>query len=77
MYLFFFTDVAGMLPLPRTNQVVFEYSSGRAVPRLKEPHHLYGLSGNVSQTLPRWPLECEVILGEVFHVGESLQAIII
>ncbi|XP_067090443.1 cytosolic carboxypeptidase 2-like [Osmerus mordax] len=61
-------DVAAMLPLPRTNQVVFEYLSGRAVPRLKEPHHLYGLSGNVSQTLPRWPLECEVILGEVFHV---------
>uniref|UniRef100_A0A8C8C7K1 Peptidase M14 domain-containing protein n=1 Tax=Oncorhynchus tshawytscha TaxID=74940 RepID=A0A8C8C7K1_ONCTS len=61
-------DVSRVSPLPRTTQVVFEIQSGRAVPRLREPRHLYGVSGHVSQTLPRWPHEWEVIPGEIQHI---------
>ncbi|XP_028970678.2 cytosolic carboxypeptidase 2 isoform X2 [Esox lucius] len=58
----------GVSPLPRTTQLVFEIQSGRAVPRLREPRHLYGVSGHLSQTLPRWPRECEVIPEEIRHI---------
>ncbi|XP_041692866.2 cytosolic carboxypeptidase 2 isoform X2 [Coregonus clupeaformis] len=61
-------DVSRVSPLPRTTQVVFEIQSGRAVPRLREPRHLYGVSGHVSQTLPRWPHKWEVIPGEIEHI---------
>ncbi|KAL0968753.1 hypothetical protein UPYG_G00271250 [Umbra pygmaea] len=60
--------VSGISPLLRTNQVVFEVRSGRSVPRLREPLHLYGASGHLSQTLPRWPNECEVIPEDVQHI---------
>ncbi|XP_063053697.1 cytosolic carboxypeptidase 2-like isoform X2 [Engraulis encrasicolus] len=53
---------------PKTTQVVFEIQSGRTVPRLSEPRHLYGSSGHVCQTLSRWPKECEVIQEEINHI---------
>ncbi|XP_048112703.1 cytosolic carboxypeptidase 2-like isoform X3 [Alosa alosa] len=61
-------DVNGVAQLPKTTQVVFEIHSGRPVPRLCEPRHLYGVSGHLSQTLSRWPKECEVIPEEIHHI---------
>ena len=64
------TDATGAAQLPKTTQVVFEIQSGRSVPRLCEPRHLYGVSGHVSQTHSRWPKECVVIQEDIHHIGE-------
>lgn len=66
----FHTDLASVPSIPRTTQVFFEIQSGRVVPRLREPPRLYGVSGHMSQTVPRWPQECEVIPEEIHHIGE-------
>ncbi|XP_076863755.1 cytosolic carboxypeptidase 2-like isoform X2 [Brachyhypopomus gauderio] len=58
----------GTSSLLRTTQVLFESLSGRVLPGLCEPRHLYGLSGDGAQGLPRWPQECEVIPEEVHHI---------
>ncbi|XP_072529757.1 cytosolic carboxypeptidase 2-like [Salminus brasiliensis] len=56
-------EFIGVSTIPRTTQVVFEYQSGRVLPRLREPCHLYG-----PHVLPRWPRECEVIPEEIHHI---------
>lgn len=68
------TDGISVVQLPKTTQVFFEIQSGRPVPRLCEPRHLYGVSGHVSQTLSRWPKECEVIQEEIHHIGEKINS---
>ncbi|XP_023673617.2 cytosolic carboxypeptidase 2-like [Paramormyrops kingsleyae] len=57
-----------MRSLPRSTQLVFGFQSGRAVPRLREPRHLYGVAGHASQVLSRWPKECEVIGEKIRHI---------
>ncbi|KAK1168785.1 cytosolic carboxypeptidase 3-like [Acipenser oxyrinchus oxyrinchus] len=54
--------------LPRTTQVVFDFQSGKAVPRLKEPRNLYGVTGWGPRNMPRWPQECEVIPDKIHHI---------
>ncbi|XP_066543208.1 cytosolic carboxypeptidase 3 [Amia ocellicauda] len=54
--------------LPRTTQVVFDFQSGKAVPHLREPPNLYGVTGQGAQTVSRWPHECEVIPDEIHHI---------
>ncbi|MGH0143939.1 UNVERIFIED_CONTAM: hypothetical protein FKN15_011940, partial [Acipenser sinensis] len=54
--------------LPRTTQVVFDFQSGKAVPRLREPRNLYGVTGLGPRNMPRWPQECEVIPDKIHHI---------
>ncbi|XP_069048451.1 cytosolic carboxypeptidase 2 isoform X3 [Lepisosteus oculatus] len=54
--------------LPRTTQVVFDFQSGKVIPRLREPRRLYGVTGPGPHSLSRWPQECEVIPEEIHHI---------
>ncbi|MGH0115600.1 UNVERIFIED_CONTAM: hypothetical protein FKN15_037923 [Acipenser sinensis] len=54
--------------LPRTTQVVFDFQSGKAVPRLREPRSLYGVTGLGPRNMPRWPQECKVIPDKIHHI---------
>ncbi|XP_069808017.1 cytosolic carboxypeptidase 3 isoform X2 [Dendropsophus ebraccatus] len=52
----------------KTNQIVYEYHSGRKVARLREPRDLYGVSSNSFYQLPRWPYECQVLKERIEHI---------
>ncbi|XP_040293939.1 cytosolic carboxypeptidase 2-like isoform X1 [Bufo bufo] len=52
----------------KTNQIVYEYHSGRKVARLREPRDLYGVSSNSFFQLPRWPYECQVLKEKIEHI---------
>lgn len=63
---------SGNLPLYpftlKTNQIVYEYHSGRKVARLREPRDLYGVSSNSFFQLPKWPYECQVLKEKIEHI---------
>ncbi|XP_075131409.1 cytosolic carboxypeptidase 3 [Leptodactylus fuscus] len=52
----------------KTNQIVYEYHSGRKVARLREPRDLYGVSSNSFFQQPRWPYECQVLKEKIEHI---------
>ncbi|XP_066446271.1 cytosolic carboxypeptidase 2-like isoform X2 [Eleutherodactylus coqui] len=52
----------------KSNQIVYEYQSGRRVARLREPRDLYGVSSSSFFQLPRWPYECQVLKEKVEHI---------
>ncbi|XP_073423599.1 cytosolic carboxypeptidase 3 isoform X2 [Dendrobates tinctorius] len=54
--------------IQKTNQIVYEFHSGRKVARLREPRDLYGVSSNSFFHLPRWPYECQVIKKQIEHI---------
>ncbi|XP_069619268.1 cytosolic carboxypeptidase 3 [Ranitomeya imitator] len=54
--------------IQKTNQIVYEFHSGRKVARLREPRDLYGVSSNSFFHLPRWPYECQVIKEKIEHI---------
>ncbi|KAG9339973.1 hypothetical protein JZ751_022288 [Albula glossodonta] len=61
-------DFCGWPSLPRTTQVLIDFRSGRAIPRLREGRPLYGSSAHMSHSLSRWPRECQVIPEEIHHI---------
>nr|XP_023955414.1 cytosolic carboxypeptidase 3 isoform X5 [Chrysemys picta bellii] len=63
-----FTDSICDQLFPRTKQIVLAYNSGRWVPRLREPHNLYGISPAGHLSLIRWPHQCEVIRDRIEHI---------
>ncbi|XP_056373676.1 cytosolic carboxypeptidase 3 isoform X2 [Hyla sarda] len=67
-YDFYSGNSALYLYTQKTNQIVYEYHSGRKVARLREPRDLYGVSSNSFFHLPRWPYECQVLKGKIEHI---------
>ncbi|XP_043943115.1 cytosolic carboxypeptidase 3 [Protopterus annectens] len=65
----FCTDLLHDHCIPRSTQIVFEYHSGRRVPRLRKPRDLYGVSSSDSEQLSRWPFECEVLKEKIHHIN--------
>uniref|UniRef100_A0A8D0L461 AGBL carboxypeptidase 3 n=1 Tax=Sphenodon punctatus TaxID=8508 RepID=A0A8D0L461_SPHPU len=64
----FFTDSICDQLFPRTKQIILEFSSGKWVPRLREPRDLYGISTPGHLPLIRWPYQCEVIGDKIEHI---------
>ncbi|XP_073506314.1 cytosolic carboxypeptidase 3 isoform X2 [Phyllobates terribilis] len=66
----FYSGPSPLYPyVQKTNQIVYEFHSGRKVARLREPRDLYGVSSNSFFHLPRWPYECQVIKKKIEHIG--------
>nr|XP_033784489.1 cytosolic carboxypeptidase 2 isoform X2 [Geotrypetes seraphini] len=52
-----------------STQIVFDQQEGRYIPRLREPRGLFAMpSFHGSVQAPRWPIECEVIEDEIYHI---------
>ncbi|XP_075711946.1 cytosolic carboxypeptidase 3 isoform X2 [Rhinoderma darwinii] len=65
----FYSGSSPLYPdIQKTNQIVYEYHSGRKVVRLREPRDLYGVSSNSFLQLPRWPYECQVLTEKIEHI---------
>ncbi|XP_041471575.1 uncharacterized protein LOC121421044 isoform X3 [Lytechinus variegatus] len=55
----------------RTTQLIFNYSAGKMVPKLREPRNLYALSKDPGpQQAPRWPADVEVLRETVQHIDD-------
>ncbi|XP_030845619.1 uncharacterized protein LOC582973 isoform X1 [Strongylocentrotus purpuratus] len=55
----------------RTTQLIFNYSAGKMVPKLREPRNLYALAKEPGpQQAPRWPADIEVLRDTVLHVDD-------
>ncbi|XP_062404140.1 cytosolic carboxypeptidase 2 [Sardina pilchardus] len=57
------------LPKPlRTRQLLIDFDGGRPIPRLREPRDLFSIpSLSSSFQGVRWPVECEVTVGNIYH----------
>nr|XP_054761366.1 uncharacterized protein LOC129267764 [Lytechinus pictus] len=56
----------------RTTQLIFNYSAGKMVPKLREPRNLYALSKDPGpQQAPRWPADVEVLRETVQHIDDT------
>ncbi|KAJ8002956.1 hypothetical protein DPEC_G00164340 [Dallia pectoralis] len=51
----------------KTRQLLIDYDSGRAIPRLREPLDLFAIPSSPFQGI-RWPIECEVIKETIHHI---------
>lgn len=52
----------------RTTQLLIDFDAGQPVLSLRAPLDLINFQ---SITLPRWPIECEVIGDAIHHIGNS------
>lgn len=57
----------------KSRQIVFDHLEGRLIPRLREPRGLFAAATlSTPPQPPRWPIECEVIKEEIYHIDPRI-----
>lgn len=57
----------------RTKQLLIDFNGGRPIPRLRQPRDLFAIPSHSSPIQGvRWPVECDITVGDIQHIGTDI-----